>query len=135
MCECGCGDIRADYIFTPADSASTVAIDVYPGCRECEPVVGIDIRLFNRKGVKDFLDGNYGKRVAGDEYGCLPTLKSIPIISIDSLLKAARELEFHEGSEVFLLSFLEDDGLNLLQRAIAIELAAWSAREAQAKPS
>lgn len=119
MCECICGEVRGEVVFTPNDSKTTVCIDIYPGCKTCEQVIGVDIRLFDHKGRKDWLEGNAGEFVEGDEYGHVPTYKSIPILSVESLVQAAKALPDVSDYEN-VSDWLEEHGLDLLQSAMAL---------------
>lgn len=122
MCECLCSEVRGDLLFT-TDRKNFVTVDVYPGCPNCARVIGVDIRVFNKQGAKDFLDGKKGTLVSGDDYGHIPSFRSIPILSVESLIEASKNFEVVIGEDGWetLGDWLEDNGLALLQSAIRIE--------------
>lgn len=113
MCECLCGEVRGEFNF--ALGVDVVSVDVYPGCRECSELIGVDIRVFNVAGAKDWLSGAEIVPAEGNEYGWLPTFKSIPILSVSALIDTLREYD-EEVAEWFENS----DTLRILQDAMRL---------------
>lgn len=113
MCECGCSSINGDVAFTPRGFDGVVAIDIYPGCRECAQLVGIDIRVFDKPGASEWLYGRQAEVVDGNEYGHLPTWKSIEIFSMEDLADA-----FSEQYGDLLADLSPEDLLHVVQSAM-----------------
>lgn len=76
----------------------------------CRMSIGVDIRVFNVAGAKDWLSGAEIVPAEGNEYGWLPTFKSIPILSVSALIDTLREYD-EEVAEWFENS----DTLRILQ--------------------
>lgn len=122
MCECGCSYIRQDLV--RSYKGMTLCVDIYPGCAECGPVIGVDLRAFNSKGVKDWLNGRTGGEIVPDEYGGLPTMASLPLFDMAGLGAGLQE-ECGDITNWFLpdiydswADFVEDHGLRIIQAAI-----------------
>jgi hypothetical protein len=113
MCECLCGEVRGETNFRLNEDV--VSVDIYPGCRDCSELIGVDIRIFNKKGAEDWLGGAEIEDAVGNEYGWLPTFKSIPIISVSALADAVREEYGEDYAE-----WIESCGLGLLQKAMRL---------------
>lgn len=113
MCECLCGEVKGDFNFQvgPTD---VVTVDIYRGCTECDPLIGVDIRVFNAEGAKDWLGGAEIVSVIGDGYGGRPTVKSIPILSVEALADVFRGYGHDEAADL-----LEWQGMTMLQDAMA----------------
>ena len=75
--------------------------------------------MFSHAGIEEWLGGATIHDVAGDEYGHIPTYKSIPIVSLDALQKASREFGDIEDYET-LADWLNDYGLDWLQSAMKL---------------
>jgi hypothetical protein len=119
MCECLCGNIKEDVLLQIG--AVTICVDAYSGCRECSPLVGIDVRAFNEQGRAEWIDGT-PKEVTPDEYGVVPTAASFEMFSIEDLGKAADELGLKKSLRHYATAadWFHDHGLDLIHRAFAM---------------
>ena len=119
MGACGCGDFYADKVYK-LPSGTWVAIQLYPGCRDCDTPLGVMVHVFNAKGAKDWrlADGEV-EHVTPDEYGAL--LGGLPMLTPDDLLTAVKEIgyEVGEGKDQYatLAEYIEDQGRELLRSA------------------
>ena len=103
MGECCCTQIQGDLIVTVGNA--TLSIDIYRGCKECAPLIGIDVRAFNKQGVTEWLDGNTGQAIEPNEYGGPggQVAACLELFSVDDLADAAAKyistemLDAYEG--------------------------------------
>src|SRR3990167_1294124 len=130
MCECLCSEIRGDCNLRLAGGTDVVSLDLYMGCAECAPLLGVDVRVFNEKGAAEWLQGIPIQDVEGDEYGHLPSYRSFEIISVEDMKTVASDLpDVHEYSS--LCEWLCDHGLTLLQESFRLARQRESGREVQ----
>lgn len=130
MCECSCSEVRGDLNIKLKGSDDVVSIDFYRGCRDCAPLIGVDVRVFNAKGVADFLGDADILDVGGDEYGHIPTFDSIELISLEDLQAISRTLPGTDDYEN-LADWLSDHGLDLLQGAFDLAMERRDARNGE----
>ena len=119
MCECLCGAVRGEFNFRVKDTDPVVSIDIYRGCKYCEKMIGVDIRLFTKAGAQEWLYDATILDAEPNEYGGLPSLKSLPIVSIDALVAVSKAMPSIEEYES-LADWLDDHGLDLLQSAMRL---------------
>jgi len=121
MCECGCGDLAPDKVVRLGDKV--LAIEVYPGCRDCETGLMVVLNLFTQERAEDFFDLEPTEIFEPDEQGYAEI--SMPILGPDDLIEVVKEME-KDGNPLTdyesLSDWLSDHGLELLQRALSIQM-------------
>lgn len=119
MGQCGCGDLSPRDVFKIGQKV--MAVEVYKGCDDCDTGVVLTLNLFNPSNAKE-CDLKPKKEFKTDKYGYNSV--HYPLLGKSDLIEAARELE--ESGETFEIygnnigDWLQDNGLRLLQKAIAI---------------
>lgn len=53
MCECGCGELNAQYRM-PGPDGKTYVLGVYDSCKDCDTPAGVDISLMTDEEMKDY---------------------------------------------------------------------------------
>jgi len=119
MCECLCGNIKGDEVFQ-VNPGDTVCLDVYAGCAECDELIGIDIRVFNEAGRKEWLYEREPQVIKGDEYGVVPTAISRELFSIEDIATVLdRDLASMRGYST-MGDWFREHGLSLIQDAMSL---------------
>lgn len=123
MCECGCAD------FSPYRSykvgKNILVLEIYPGCENCDNPLGITLAIFTPSEAKHWLT-EPSPEFKPDQYGSKELYFSL--IGKDDLIQAAKDIVAENGDPIEdegyanLVDWLEDDGLDLLQRALRIRL-------------
>jgi len=120
MCECGCGDLAPDKVVRLGDKV--LAIEIYPGCRDCETGLMVVLNLFTQERAEDFMLETT-EIFEPDEQGYAEI--SMPILGPDDLIEVVKEME-KDGNPLTdyesLSDWLSDHGLELLQRALSIQM-------------
>ena len=122
MCQCGCGDTYIDRAFK-IDRGPTVAYQLYRGCGECHPGIGVMLSFFNREGAREWVRGSAETiPVKPDDSGGNCGEFNIPIFEVSDLVAASEEmgpsLIGKKHGYANLQDWLEDNGLELIQTAI-----------------
>jgi hypothetical protein len=120
MCECGCGDLNPKQVVKIGDYI--LAIEVYPGCKDCETGIMVTLNLFSKDEAERWgLEAK--EEFKPDETGW--SRIDIPLLGKDELVKAFNKLE--SGGEVSFADYddcaeyLDDNGIDLLQEALRIK--------------
>ena len=115
MCECACSQIREDAVLQIYDA--TVCVDAYRGCPDCAPLIGFDVRVFNKQGRREWLSKT-PKTIKPDEYGVLPSAASFEMFSIEDLVEVCHETGATLEGYDSLGAWMEDHGLKMVQDAM-----------------
>ena len=118
MGECGCGDLQPHKVLKVGDKL--LIVEVYDGCHYCDTPIGVALHLATPEWAKDWgieADGT----LEPDEYGWAEI--AFPLIDPQGLIEAAREVDADdavgEGGYGCFTEWLKDEGLTLLQKALA----------------
>ncbi|MCA9375391.1 hypothetical protein KC622_03610, partial [Candidatus Dojkabacteria bacterium] len=121
MGECGCGEMRPYRVFNV--SGNTLATEIYRGCEYCGTGIAFCLYYFTPNGISDFFNPEDEEVLIPDEFG---NMVEFPIISKEDLIKSAKQMELDEaiGDKGYesVTDWLEDNGLEFLQRALNIRL-------------
>ena len=123
MGECGCGELSPREVVSIG--GDVLAIEIYPGCRDCHTPLGLTLYFFTPEGAEEFMLTPTRALVA-DRYGLESGWLAFPILDPQKLVQAAREMGNEDDADD--LDWLEDDPLRLVQDAYRLTLDEWSAQ-------
>jgi len=129
MGECGCGATQIDEAYRIGRTKTVLAIQVYPGCSDCDYGPGVALMLFDSP-KNEWLEGVDVGHVVPDEYGANRGRGiGVPIFDNEDLITAAKELEEHDPVEGYgsIAEWLEEHGAELAQGAVH---KCWDRRQA-----
>ena len=118
---CGCGEIRPIKNIKVGEDRY-ITVSYYPGCQECGGVIGMELYLFNKKGLKEYCNNKLPKMpvVKFDEYG--GDIVALPLMDVDDFLKLSEDdvpftIDSFDDYET-VGDWLAGNGLGLIQKAI-----------------
>jgi hypothetical protein len=120
MGECGCGETRPYKIVEIG--GNVMVVEIYRGCEYCDTGLIVSLHLHTPESATDF-DFVPEEKFEPGEYG---TRLDFPLLSGEDLAEAARQMKADEyfGGNGYdsMTDWLDDYGLELLQRAVRLRL-------------
>jgi hypothetical protein len=126
MGQCGCGEDVEDKAAILPDG-TCVAYGIYEGCVDCDTGIGVGLRFYDTKEhCAEWVSPKAMTPMAPTEYGGNDGNGiGIPIMDVDDLVHVVAEMESEgllvgngRNSYGSISEWMEDNGLDLLQRAI-----------------
>lgn len=123
MCECGCGDFKADFWYRLADG-NQMAVDIYDSCGNCKNPVVVTLHLFSPDEAKlwQFGDEKIEPFIL-EESDQGYKMFNFPVIGPEDLLYAIKQLPEEDPGADFeaygdLEAYFQDNGYQILQLAV-----------------
>ena len=123
MCECGCGEMDPWKVVRVGKNV--LVIDKYQGCGYCDTGLVVSLHIFTPEEAETHGLAEPERELAPDEHGY--GVLHVPVVGPEDLAKAAEEMGLDGGVsgcwDNLADFFRDDEGLELLQRAMGIRSA------------
>jgi hypothetical protein len=126
MGECGCAELSPHEVVSIGDNV--LAIEIYPGCRDCHTPMALTLYFFTPEGADEFVL-KPTRSLVPNQYGLEEGWLSFPLIDPQKLVQVARDLGVGEEEEADW--WIEENARELVQETWRRTINEYNALDAE----